>query len=334
MKKIIYRTITVFGIMLILCSSTNAYAKAKEPVLYLALGDSITNGYIPGGSHFSEECFTQQIASENHFQLINKAVDGNTASGILDQLHTKELDQTIESAQLITITCGGNDLLASLYRSIAKDYNNIHPKDTIQSSEVMSILSSSSDSRQFTLLLITAKILANYSLNSDFQDALTTFIHNLNEVTAYIHDTNPKVQILVATQYNPYHWFTGYYEDLLRTPFEKCVIALNDSLKKNASEGNYQIVDVYTAFHESETRLCNATESPLELDFHPNADGHKKIADTFQTVIQTLHLHPSGTPAIHYVWIICGILALVAIILIIVIRILHFSSTSKEAKNL
>lgn len=96
------------------------------------------------------------------------------------------------------------------------------------------------------------------------------------------------VHILVATQYNPYQWFSGYYANLLSEPLDQCIQKLNDTIRSQADKNGYQVVDVYTAFHNSKTRLCNATDSPLELDFHPNAQGHKMISDTFQPVVKEL----------------------------------------------
>ena len=142
------------------------------------------------------------------------------------------------------------------------------------------IFNSASDSRMLSLLLSAAKLLGSYSTSKDFQNSLDDYADNLEQITAYIHEKIANVHILVATQYNPYQWFSGYYANLLSEPLDQCIQKLNDTIRSQADKNGYQVVDVYTAFHNSKTRLCNATDSPLELDFHPNAQGHKMISDT------------------------------------------------------
>ena len=121
--------------------------------------------------------------------------------------------------------------------------------------------------------------------------------------------------ILVATQYNPYQWFSGYYANLLSEPLDQCIQKLNDTIRSQADKNGYQVVDVYTAFHNSKTRLCNATDSPLELDFHPNAQGHKMISDTFQPVVKELSFTRPQTQNHTVLWIATGAAVLILILL-------------------
>lgn len=221
LKKFIYLLTAICCVSFSLCSHTAS--QAETSVTYLALGDSISTGYKPGGSHFTTECFTHQIAAVTDLSLVSKAMDGNTASGILSQLQSKTLDETIRSAGLITITCGGNDMLASLYRSVATDYNRSHPTDKLTMDEVKTIFNSASDSRMLSLLLSAAKLLGSYSTSKDFQNSLDDYADNLEQITAYIHEKNANVHILVATQYNPYQWFSGYYANLLSEPLDQCI---------------------------------------------------------------------------------------------------------------
>lgn len=313
LKKFICLLTAICCVSFSLCSHTAS--QAETSVTYLALGDSISTGYKPGGSHFTTECFTHQIAAVTDLSLVSKAMDGNTASGILSQLQSKTLDETIRSAGLITITCGGNDMLASLYRSVATDYNKSHPTDKLTVDEVKTIFNSASDSRMLSLLLSAAKLLGSYSTSKDFQNSLDDYANNLEQITAYIHKKNANVHILVATQYNPYQWFSGYYANLLSEPLDQCIQKLNDTIRSQADKNGYQVVDVYTAFHNSKTRLCNATDSPLELDFHPNAQGHKMISDTFQPVVKELSFTRPQTQNHTVLWIATGAAVLILILL-------------------
>ena len=93
---------------------------ATEATDYLALGDSISAAY---GLETEEEGFVYLVAQALGITSANRAISGNTAVGILEELQTGELDSLITEANLITITCGGNDLMNVLYDSIAEVHN-------------------------------------------------------------------------------------------------------------------------------------------------------------------------------------------------------------------
>ena len=76
---------------------------AAEPIRVLALGDSITAGY--GLKHAETERFTALFGAD--YAVTNKAVNGNTLSGLASQLQTGDINmQMIAAADVITITVG------------------------------------------------------------------------------------------------------------------------------------------------------------------------------------------------------------------------------------
>ena len=93
---------------------------ATEATEYLALGDSISAAY---GLESEEEGFVYLVAKTLGLTSANRAISGNIAVGILDELQTGDLDSLIADAKLITITCGGNDLMNVLYGSVAEVHN-------------------------------------------------------------------------------------------------------------------------------------------------------------------------------------------------------------------
>ncbi len=74
----------------------------------------------------TDDCFVQILAKEKGYTAINEGVVGNMAVGIKNQLDTGELDSYIEQAQIVPITCGGNDLMALVCSKTADLYNKYY----------------------------------------------------------------------------------------------------------------------------------------------------------------------------------------------------------------
>ena len=112
------------------------HAAESETITYLALGDSISTGYGLAGytsKKHSPEGFTYQIAADLGYKLINKAVDGNKSADILNQLNNPlnanyVAEADLAKADVITITAGGNDMMALLYAKTAELTSS--PNDT------------------------------------------------------------------------------------------------------------------------------------------------------------------------------------------------------------
>ncbi len=355
----------LLSITLLFCSLPLPSA-ADEPQYYLALGDSISTGYCLGGSHFEDERFTKILAETNGYVEINEAIDGNTMSGILSQLEDGSLDEAIASADLITITCGGNDMLEFLYSYLSEQLETIQwfvddiligilrDLDILPSSEsdtaeeppqdapdadippensadpeaepeepeseedpldsayrmledfiigINQSLRHIEEAREDAslwenILFIAYEELIDYALDTavslliditesdQYREAVSSYITNLNLVISHIRSINRDAQILLTTQYNPYHWFTSPAHEVIDRFIDEGVCVLNDAIIRNAPVGGYWVTDVYSAFDNSETNLCNAEETPLEMDVHPNKDGHAAIASCIQETIE------------------------------------------------
>ena len=263
-------------------------ALAVEGHNYLALGDSITAGT---GLNGGEASFPQIIAQRNGYTLNNQGVNGLTAYGIYATLASGALDEALVDTDLVTLTCGGNDLLALLYGEIARTYNEQYTP-AIEATDVVPILANSSDSRYFSLLLVAMQVMQGnaaagilpFTQREEFSAAIGQFTYTLSLITGYILAKNPNATVIVATQYNPYRFFNNEYQ-VMATALDNAAQMLNASIKGNAASGGYLVADVYSAFQATSENLCNATMSPLNLDFHPNAAGHAVMAQAFQNVI-------------------------------------------------
>lgn len=277
----------LLSVLLLLCLLLPA-AHAEEKI-YLALGDSITTGY---GLSENEKGFADLIAEKNGFALINQAVNGATTADVYALLSRKNVQEDIARADLITLTCGGNDLMGLLFSQIASAYNAIAPTP-LQASEVISILSNPSDQRQMMLLGVMQTVLMGNETTKSLVDstimdaALTTYRISLTAVISAIRQYNPTAPIIVATQYNPFQFFTGDFLPLAQT-IDKAVKKLSDAVSAQSAASGYLVADAYTAFAQGTENLCCAAMQPFNPDPHPNAQGHIVLFDCFQAVIDTL----------------------------------------------
>ena len=271
-------------LVLLFCFPFPITAEESEKGNYLALGDSITEGY--GLWDPDSEGFAALASEGLGLALQNESVSGSTAQDVLTLLQSGELDSAIAEAALITITCGGNDLINTLYQAIAEGYNTAFATN-YTAREVERALMGKNDVLTAEDLLPTATaILPTFPYTAEFSQALAqyeAYMFAEDGVIDYLRSFNQTADIFVLTQYNPYATFGGVY-GVIKYSMDAGARRLNKVIVDNAARGDYTVADVYAAFSKRKDPLCNAnTEGArLELDFHPNAAGHELIAEVVE----------------------------------------------------
>lgn len=263
-------------------------AQAEEKI-YLALGDSITTGY---GLTQDEKGFAKLIAENNGYKLVNRAVNGATTADVLALLEQQSVLNTVAKADLITLTCGGNDLMGLLFMQSAAVYNTMSGEQ-ISTDDAYAILNNPNDPRQGALMYALQSMLMGTETSPGLVDspvmtaALIVYGNQLNAVIAKLRSVNPDATIIVSTQYNPFQFFTGDF-----VPFGqvvgKAVQKLSAVITDNAEAAGYLVADAYSAFAAGTENLCCASMQPFNPDPHPNALGHIVLANCFQQIIDTL----------------------------------------------
>lgn len=250
---------------------------------YVALGDSITTGY---GLAEGETAFPTTVMNNVGATLTNLAADGETSASLLDKLTNEsnekytDVTSAVQSADMITLTIGGNDLMDALYAYLAEKYNEGKDESAQMTAEdIKALLANPSQNN-----IITLYFLINYLPDFQPTSAVTSFSGNLGNIISQIKAKNDDVLIVVATQYDPYERLdaSGNSDQIgkIKAAFSSGVAALNRAIRTASNnEENFKVADVYTAFQNVEMNPCNASVSPLNLDFHPNAAGHGVIAD-------------------------------------------------------
>ena len=140
-------------------------AAAKEPLNYVAVGDSIAFG---AGVYNSEEaCYAKIVADTNGYNYKNDSVSGFKSAQLLEFLKTN--DETIEdisNADILTLSIGGNDFIQE----------------------------------KLPILIFKALVLDDYSM---FDEITEVFSGNFEKIIARIKEINPNCTILVQNIYNP-----------------------------------------------------------------------------------------------------------------------------------
>lgn len=256
---------------------------AVDPVAQaqiIGLGDSISTGY---GLADKNGSFLSLLEKNTGLTVYNGAIDGATTEVVLGLLATGALDAQLAGADTVTLTIGGNDMMAVFYQMIADAYNAASG-DSLTLLEVPVILADPTNAKNAAVTQAAMGILmGGYDqVKPAFAAALSSIGENVKNIVSYIKAKNPEIHVLIANQYNPYKWLDGVYS-MVGLFFNQAVLDLNAVLGAAESGAGtlYTVVDVYTAFAASEENLCNATSLPLNLDFHPNAKGHEVLASLF-----------------------------------------------------
>ena len=281
MRKRILSTLLALCLALSLLPAS-ALAAGGEQKSYVALGDSITTGY---GLAENETGFARQVADSNGYTLTNLAQNGVTSSMLLTSLSDSEVSSAIASADLITVTIGGNDLMNALYAYLADAYNTQNNTGITADDVKASLAGTHSEIQQSTMLILAASKISDFLQSTEATTALGAFTTNLTNIISAIKGNNSSAEIIVVNQYNPYSRLsTGNLLDL--SALDSAVQALNTAISSGATAG-YTVADVYTAFEEATENPCNASVSlpSINLDFHPNAAGHSLIASTISALL-------------------------------------------------
>lgn len=225
---------------------------------YVALGDSICRGY--GLADPETQRYSSLIAERTGCAVHNYGVDGQTGSGLLTFLQEGKAE-ALPQADVVSVSIGANNLLTTLSTLLRALFSDIVTSDPEPSADAESFYAA-------------------------VDEALASFEQELPELIGEIRGQAPNAHILFQTVYNPYRSFAHFPIRLngskvyLAELADGCVTRLNDMIRAGAQTYGYTVCDVYDAFEQNADQLVNASLSKLNFDPHPNAAGHKVIADT------------------------------------------------------
>lgn len=258
----------ILGSLLISTSIINVPINAQDDTVdYVAFGDSIAYGY---GLNDVNDGFVNIVGEYLNSDVSNYAVSGLTSTQLVEMLESGDYDDDIINADVITLTIGSNDILLPfmnlLYTSLNLEGNpDTALKDWYDNTDI------------FTKLMALNSINVAISNDTTLDEACENFETNtFPTIISDIKELNPDCEIIVTEFYNPYYSVNigGVFN--LGAMSDKYIQELN-SVLYSTSATDYKVAKIYNSFNT--IGLTNVDSETLNMDPHPNVDGHRVIAD-------------------------------------------------------
>ena len=266
-------------------------ALAAQPV-YVALGDSISTGYGLD-TETAEKSFVEQIAEQQDLSMTMLAEDGETTASLLGKLADADgaVAKALETADVVTLTIGGNDFMNALYEYMAEAYNTANSTSFTAEQFKEALEGKNEELEQATALAFVTQKISGFAPGAS--TLLTQFETALNKIASSIR-RHTEAPVVVATQYNPYRFAADEVSgepataaQAIANAFDIVLALMNEKIKALKAQEGFFAADVFSAFDEAQQNPCNASFLSSNLDFHPNAHGHTLMAQTVGEVVQS-----------------------------------------------
>lgn len=220
--------------------------RLSTSIRYVALGDSIAYGY---GLEDREE--------QSYVSLIRK-----------------HLEKKYDSVFVSNFGCNGmrsDELLAILTDPEKELYNKY--RATIRHADIVTISIGSNDLLHLIKLDTDMEdLIANGE--EMFDEACRDFRGNFPRIIKEILAINPDVKIYADNIYNPAKGITAFAS--VYHVAEHYISLMNQCFYDSEE---YQLVDVKGCFDKERESMVNVSWNGREIDPHPSAEGHEKIAE-------------------------------------------------------
>ena len=293
MKKV--KKIPSIAIILVLLYELIApivFAATTNPQKYLALGDSIAYGY--GLSNINSQSYAQIVRAKSNISqndFSNLAVSGMTCKDFYTKIQTSQYTQAIKSADIITISIGSNELLG-IATSAISTVTGVPQKDPDFVKKVQQVFVEASGLKKLTLAYKLYSYFTSNETKATIEKNIASYNENWSKSVTYIKKTNPNATIIATEFYNPYYEI-GLSSYDLGSFVDEYICKMNDILKTSSqSETIYKIAKIYDDFNTTNPRITNVNIdfsdfSKINVDPHPNKDGHSIIASRVLDILKT-----------------------------------------------
>lgn len=287
------------AVPVLLCTAVPASAAADDSALnVVSLGDSIARGYGCKPEEAYGYLLAQQIKTDTASKgytvnFANYGTDGDATTDLLDKLGSdSEIDHSLEDADIVTISIGGNNLMRGVYKEFALALNLDVNSPTFESDLMKAIQTADST----TLLEKLAPIFTydpNAKAGTDtpcerlraIADAYQT---DIAAIFQKIQSLNPDVKILLTTIPNPTK------DAVLGTALDPYIQMYNDYIRsKCAVAGKIYVADSDAAFQNytgsdplTFTVVDWTDPSKTVLDPHPTPFGQLVMEQTHYAQIK------------------------------------------------
>lgn len=213
---------------------------------YVALGDSIAYGY---GLKDREE--------QSYVSLVRKHLE-------------KQYDYVITS-NFGTNGMRSDGLLEILTNPEDKQYKKY--RATLQYADVVTVSIGSNDLLHLVKLDLNMESLIENGQEM-FQEACEEFQRNFPQIIKEIRKINPTARIYADNIYNPAKGLSSFGS--IYDVAEHYISLMNQCFYQS---DEYCLVDIKAGFDDTESSLINVSWKGREIDPHPSAKGHERIAE-------------------------------------------------------
>ena len=259
---------------------------------YLALGDSIGYGY--GLADRDTESYAEIVRSKlnipkNNFK--NLSVSGMTCGEFYQKIQTSEYTSSIRNANMITVSIGSNELLGIAIEGISS-VTGVDRNDPDFTNKVQQVFKNANILKKLTLTDNLYLFFTSNETKAKIEASIAAYEESWNNSISYIKNINPNVSIIATEFYNPYYE-VGLASYDLGNFVDEYIQKMNVILKNSSqSDSLYKIAKIYDDFNTTNPRITNVNVnfsnfSNMNVDPHPNKDGHSIIASRIMDVIQT-----------------------------------------------
>ena len=242
---------------------TSAEKQPIEEINYVALGDSLAEGYLAypeEGSNIGDgyPVFIQQGIEEEHdltVNITNAGVGGYRTDNVYDDLieNVDEVMDSVEGADLITLGAGANDVIQEVgIEKIA----TFDPNNTEEVEE----------------------------MTATARDAIEEVKSNTKEILKMIESENQDAKIYVLGYYNALPHFSDGQQEVIVSMIHE----LNEAIENVAEEHGETFIPTFDSIAEK-----NKEYLPNPIDIHPTEEGYQVIADLFlDNILPTIDVVP------------------------------------------
>lgn len=279
-KKKFKKAISIIMMICFMFTHANvAFALTKittmpENILkYVALGDSIGFGLSASEGNDYVNLFANYLKSQpdnSKIQVYNLSKPGDTTIDLLNKLKSDvSMNDTLKDASVITISIGGNNLLAAVIDEVSKAFDVDCDNNPNFINELTAAISSNSKKDE-----IIKGLTKPQKLPVALAAGVLEFAKDWDDIMKLIKTVAPKATIYVTTIYNPFS-----SKDPLHDFFESFIKGINGIIEAGTFKGGYRAVNSYKVFkdYNGKEPLVNFNVAEGRLDPHPTDKGHSVI---------------------------------------------------------
>lgn len=270
---------------------------------YVAIGDSIAAGY--GLENIGAESYAQIVRSNYNIdesKFANKGVVGATCEEyyhlITDGDDAETYRNLIKNADLITVSVGSNEILGLIVKAIADgagvdvvDSNGKAIPSLQVMAQVQEVFANGDAAQKAQIIAAIVNFFTSDETTQNINNKVASYSNYWDKTVKEIKKLNPNAVIIATQFYNPYYdvklgtFDVGEFTD-------SAINKMNTALEQRSkSETDYKIARIYESFNTKDPRITNVNfnilESKLNLDPHPNKQGHSIIARKIIEVADT-----------------------------------------------